>query len=1146
MESDSTEGCGVDDTFGVRFSEQEQTAADYLDQSAFDEKFEIIPEQDYIRNLYHVENKYYLPVESGSYHEMYQYAIEYMIHPDDGEIHQLLNPDTIVERFLMPEHPELQKAECREKLVDGTWRWVQYFGIAGEENGVPEGRIYFYVYDIQNQKDRMNGKSGVAILQNPYDSLTGLRQRNLFVSAAMELAKQKQGPWCCVAIDIQHFKIFNSWYGYEKGNYLLSSIGQLLRQMEYEEDAVAAYFGRDNFAVFLRWKEDRIQWMLEQITATISSYSNSIGFLPALGVYLLENDTSISLDIYDKARLAVEEAKKNYTERLKYFDSLRFKRQQDEYRMMSDFLAAMENGEICFYIQPQCSVDNGAIVGGEALVRWIRPDGTIVSPGAFVPVLEATGFITEMDKALWEQVCVWIRSLIDRDIHPVPVSVNVSQVDLLSMDVSAYLYALTKRYDIAPHFLKVEITESTFASDFDKMNHTIGVLQEKGFKVYMDDFGNGYSSLNMLDSVKTDAIKLDMAFMQKESSLSRKGVSIVESIFSMSKSLEMPILMEGVETREQLQFLNQLGCRYVQGYYFYKPMPVKEFEALLQRPELVSYEGMQAQFTELFQAKEFLNENLFTDTMLNNILGAVAFYALEGEDLHITRYNEPFFKAIGDARMDNRRIAIQNYVVNEDRPFLFDALHAAQQDAANGGQCEVRFYKSDNSVFWFHMHFFYVKQDGEKQIFYGQIEDVTELREQSLRFFEVLREQSEITMRMNLDRNLIQYVTGESTLFNLELPSMNLDESVRLTAAARIENEEDRRSFIQFFNPNRLRAAYQKAVYHEVLKMDFRLHDRIEPIEFSTYYIRHAKDQGLIVYAFARKRDHELLELDPLTGMRNRYSYNESQALFEKQKKAGTDMIIYSLDVNGLKVANDSLGHQAGDELIRAAAEGILKVMSPYGSCFRVGGDEFVTVVYGDRNMAEDLKQELYRELDTWQGELVDSVSVSCGYVTSAECPDMDIQEMEKLADRKMYQEKSRYYQQKGIDRRLQQAAYTALCNSYTKMLKVDLTEDKFDIIRADESELSPELGYSEKISFWLQEFANSNQVHADDREEYLKKTDIRYLREYFRAGNTHYSLHYRRIIGEAFCHVLMEIITTPEYTDEQQKVFLYVKNIDA
>lgn len=845
--------------FGVLLFDKEHQTADCLDQSAFDEKFEIDLENDYIRNIYHIENKYHVPVLAGGYREMFSYCRDNLIYPGDKGYAELMDPDHLEELLRSSQTPGVVQAEFREMLVDGSFRWVQYLGISGEDHGVPAGKIYFYVYDIQNKMDRQEGHSSTMYMNDRRNQVTGLRTREQFLSAASELCKSEPGPWCCLAIDIQHFKIFNSWYGYAKGDYLLSRIGSYLQNLEKTEKVIAAYVDRDTiFAAVLRHDEERIRQIFEDLREIVFSYSNMVGFLPAFGICLLNEGEKPSMVVYDRARAAVDEAKKSYTRRIRYSDFEKYARALENYELLMEFQSALTSGEIHFCLQPQCRISTGKIVGAEALARWVKKDGTVISPGAFVPLLESCGFITELDKSIWDSVCRWLRSLIDRNITPIPISINVSQVDLLSIDIAAYLYALTQNFHIPTKLLKVEITESVYAEDFDRITQTIADLKKRGFSVFLDDFGSGYSSLNMLDKINVDLIKLDMVFMKKESGLSKKGISIVELIMGMTKALELPVIVEGVETDDQITFLRNLGCRYAQGYYFYRPVSPEEFDGLLSDPANVDYRGFQARTAELFHAKEFLNENMFTDSALNRILGPVAYYLLEGQDLAITRYNELFRRAIGDEKMDDRRIAIQNYVVAADRPVLYQTLREAENHAAEGGNCDIRFYKSDNSVFWFHMQFFYLKKDGEKKLFYGQVEDITEQYERNIRFLELLRKGADITMRMDLGRNTIQYATGESTLYQVDLPTVNMEDSIRLTAAHRIEGEADRQAFIEFFDPNRIKEAYRKAIYHEVLDIEFKLEGQPEPVEFSTYYFRFSKDQSLTVYTFVKRCGKEL------------------------------------------------------------------------------------------------------------------------------------------------------------------------------------------------------------------------------------------------------------------------------------------------
>ena len=296
------------------------------------------------------------------------------------------------------------------------------------------------------------------------------------------------------------------------------------------------------------------------------------------------------------------------------------------------------------------------------------------------------------------------------------------------------------------------------------------------------------------------------------------------------------------------------------------------------------------------------------------------------------------------------------------------------------------------------------------------------------------------------------------------------------------------------------------------------------------------------------KKNEELLVkktlVDELTGLYNRRAYEED-ILEYSAAPLGEDFVYASIDVNGLKVVNDEIGHAAGDELIRGAADCMLKAFGSYGKVYRTGGDEFVSIFFASKEQLESVEADLENITEKWSGELVSSLAVSVGYVTRHECAEETILDIAKIADKRMYQAKAEYYAKRGIDRRGQAAANTALCNLYTKILKVNITEDTYAIVNMDVSEQTVEKGFANTISAWLIGFGKSGQVHKDDLDEYLKKTDLDYLSNYFREGKTSISIQYRRRYGDVFKQVAMDMIPADDYSDDNQTLFLYVKNID-
>ena len=253
---------------------------------------------------------------------------------------------------------------------------------------------------------------------------------------------------------------------------------------------------------------------------------------------------------------------------------------------LDDINQAFDNNEFCFYLQPKCNAETGAIVGAEALVRWNHPEYGLVSPGEFIPLLERESMVTRFDLFIWRSVCEMLSRWDGEGRNLVPVSVNVSMTDIEAIDVARVLGDLLDRFRIDARLLQVEITESAIAHNMDVVEETIRDLHARGIAVLMDDFGSAYSSLNMLKDINVDAIKLDMKFVDLNADNAAKGLKIIESVIDMAYQLRLSIIAEGAQTAEQVSKLRELGCMYIQGYYFYRPLTVGKMEDLLEhRPD---------------------------------------------------------------------------------------------------------------------------------------------------------------------------------------------------------------------------------------------------------------------------------------------------------------------------------------------------------------------------------------------------------------------------------------------------------------------------------------------------------------------------------------------------------------------------------
>ena len=295
-----------------------------------------------------------------------------------------------------------------------------------------------------------------------------------------------------------------------------------------------------------------------------------------MGVYEVDNlDTPIAV-MCDRAVMAIKTIKDDAANRIVYYDKKLRENALKEQSVVGQFHDALESGQFCFYIQPQISSD-GIVRGGEALVRWIHPERGMIPPGEFIEIFEQTGLISELDRYIWEKACIQLRDWRRQGHADFYLSVNISPRDFYYMDIYKVFTGLVQTHGFEAKNLHLEITETAVMADTRKVIRLVNKLRQYGFKVEMDDFGSGYSSLNMLKDIKMDTIKLDMGFLRKTQN-NERSMSIVRNVIQLSKKLGMEVVTEGVETVEQVEALTDMGCDVFQGYYFAKPMPVWDYE----------------------------------------------------------------------------------------------------------------------------------------------------------------------------------------------------------------------------------------------------------------------------------------------------------------------------------------------------------------------------------------------------------------------------------------------------------------------------------------------------------------------------------------------------------------------------------------
>ena len=410
-----------------------------------------------------------------------------------------------------------------------------------------------------------------------HDRLTGIYNRDFFYEKVNEAVyNNPDGEYCMVCSDIKDFKLINDIFGINKGDEILTSIANALKELS-GTDTVYGRLSGDRFAVFMPRKRFNKKVFANQINGLSNLLGSSTYKLHVhIGVYdIVDNDIEPSV-MCDRAYMAIATIKSSFTSTIAHYNDNIREATLEEQKVTSEFSEALHDGQFCFYLQPQVSV-GGKVLGGEALVRWIHPDRGLIPPNEFIPVLERTGFICRLDMHTWELACKKLREWQDCGHTDCHISVNISPKDFYFTDVYKTFTELVERYEIPPRSLKLEITETAIMSDFKKQLVLIQRLREYGFCVEMDDFGSGYSSLNMLKDMSVDALKVDMEFLRKTENPERTR-TILKMIVSLSKQLGMEVITEGVETKEHVDFLTEIGTDVFQGYYFAKPMPVSDFE----------------------------------------------------------------------------------------------------------------------------------------------------------------------------------------------------------------------------------------------------------------------------------------------------------------------------------------------------------------------------------------------------------------------------------------------------------------------------------------------------------------------------------------------------------------------------------------
>ena len=498
----------------------------------------------------------------------------------DLEEHELEEAEARLKRDFGSLHPYL--AEWKDNLTisrNGEDRYIELAKQPLIHSGRRMDGFYFYIHDLTDAQREAEQK----LFNARHDQLTGLYNRDYLYERTKELLAENPGePYLVISAEITDLKVINDLYGNAFGDQALKfAAAWLLGNKNLKSGSVFGRLGGDSFGVCIPEKNfhlDRMEYALSNLT--VFEGETKYRMLIHVGIFPVDDRELSASVMYDRAVLALEGIKDDYHYHTAWYDPSMRDRVVKNRQISEELSAAVTDGQIRPWLQPIVDRE-GKTIGAEALVRWIHPEEGIRPPYLFIPVLEKNGMIADLDRCIWRKSCE-ILARWKQEGKDLFLSVNISPRDFHLLDVPAELKQLVYEFGIDPAKLRLEITETMMMGDSKVHLDVLRQLQEAGFCIEMDDFGSGYSSLNLLREMPVDVLKIDMVFLQQAARNERAGI-IVDEVITMARRLGITSLTEGVETGEQYDALMKMGCQLYQGYYFAKPMPLEDFEAFLRK-----------------------------------------------------------------------------------------------------------------------------------------------------------------------------------------------------------------------------------------------------------------------------------------------------------------------------------------------------------------------------------------------------------------------------------------------------------------------------------------------------------------------------------------------------------------------------------
>ena len=557
------------------------------------------------------------------------------------------------------------------------------------------------------------------------DMQTGLPNIETFKKNVASLCKENPQTQFVICIgDINKFNIINDLYGYEIGNEVLSYIA-LAVQIIAGKHGTYARFSGGTFAMCIPSTENALNELFKNTSFPCSHLGVDFPVTMRFGLCNVGYNNESIDRIINFASFAMNKANDKSLNTYCFYNEQMRENLLLEATITSQMRKALENEEFTLYFQPQYNHSSGTMVGAEVLCRWIQSDGTVISPGVFIPIFEKNGFIKELDQYIWRKSFETIRHWIDEGEELVPLSVNISRISLETDEIIDVIAGLKEEYKISTHLLHFEITESAYINDQAQLIRRINEIRNLGFAIAMDDFGSGYSSLNTLKNMPIDILKLDMGFLRGNQNMD-KGGNIISSLIRMAQDLDLSTVAEGVETISQADYLKSVGCDVVQGFLYAKPMPENQFEDLVE----TAHKDMvprKEHFVGSLNINNLYNPESSETVMFTNYTGAAAIVECVHDNVSFIRVNDEFLKMFGFDGVPYKTFK-KNFFENFDKSDMLQFRAAVEYatSTSNETQCVFKYHHSKkNQVVWAKFHIWKISSIGQRYTLYILADNIT-------------------------------------------------------------------------------------------------------------------------------------------------------------------------------------------------------------------------------------------------------------------------------------------------------------------------------------------------------------------------------------------------------------------------------------